>query len=84
MPAIYNPLFFKYKLKCTFPGCFGRAEIDQATSAGWSIGYTVPEDGTHPEVGRCPACKRYQMQIVTAPPDPVPVKPVGWNKVPTS
>lgn len=84
MPAIYNPIFFKYGLGCTFPGCQGRQEVEQATSAGWTLGYKIPEDTSNPEVGKCPMCRRYSM-VVTRAPDPVePEKPIGWAKVPTS
>lgn len=82
MPAIYNPIFFKYRLECTHPGCSGRQEVDQATSAGWTLGMLIPEDASHPEVGRCPMCKRNKMKVVKAPEPPAPRKPVGWNKVP--
>lgn len=84
MGEIYNPLFFKYLLACTWPNCNGRAEVDQAMSAGWTLGYMVPEDPTHPEIGKCPRCRRYKMKVVRVPDPPVPVKPAGWNKIPTS
>lgn len=83
MPAIHNPIFFKYLLECTHPGCTGKLEIEYPQNGGWALGGLVPEDPSHPEVGRCSKCKRYKMKVVRVPDPPAPMKPVGWNKVPT-
>ncbi len=78
-----NPLFFAYRLECTHPGCHGKAEIEQAMSAGWTLGMIIPFDSTHHDVGRCPVCKRHQMKVVKVPPPPKEKGPFGWTKVPT-
>jgi hypothetical protein len=83
MPALHNPLFVQYKLECTHPGCPGVMVLEQAISAGWKEGQLLPEDKSHPDVGRCPRCQRYMMKVVSAPPPPKPVPPKGWVKVPT-
>lgn len=83
MPKLVNPLFTEYKLTCTHPGCFGKVLVEQAMSAGWALGQLIPEDHTHPDVGRCPVCKRHKMRVTSAPPPPKPVDPVGWTKIPT-
>lgn len=83
MPKMVNPLFFGYRLACTFPGCYGKALIEQAESAGWTMGSIIPEDSSYPDVGRCPVCKRHVMKVVLVPPSPKPIEPVGWTKIPT-
>ncbi len=83
MPKMHNPLFFKYLLICSFPGCQGKQEVEQAETAGWTLGQTLPEDPSCPDVGRCPMCKRHQMKV-TRVPDRAKVKgPKGWDKIPT-
>jgi hypothetical protein len=83
MAKLNNPIFFNYHLVCTFSGCGGGYKIEQAESAGWTLGMILPEDRSHPDVGRCPKCKRYMMKVATAPEPPKPEKPVGWTKIPT-
>lgn len=83
MPRLHNPLFVEYVLVCTHPGCIGRRTIEQAESAGWRVGDIIPEDSTHPDVGRCIVCKRHKMKVVKAPEPPVPPGPKGWTRIPT-
>lgn len=83
MPKLHNPLFFAYRMECTHPGCHGKAEIEQAESAGWQLGMIIPEDHSHPGVGRCPVCKRHKMRITKVPPPPKVIGPKGWEKIPT-
>ncbi len=82
-PVVPNPVFAKYKLVCTYPGCKGAQQIEQAQSAGLRIGDLVPEDPGNFHYARCPRCKRTQMRVVEAPEPPKPKTPVGWTKIPT-
>jgi len=83
MPKMVNPLFFAYRLECTHPGCYGKSLIEQAMSAGWEPGTILPHDASHPDVGRCPVCKRYLMKVTNSPPPKKPVEPKGWTKIPS-
>jgi hypothetical protein len=83
MPKVENPIFFKYRLSCTFPGCNGVQLVEQAMSAGWAKGSVVPHDPSHPDVARCPRCKRHMMKVSNEPPPPPPINPVGWERIPT-
>ena len=83
MPKLHNKLFVEYELTCTHPGCFGKRKIEQAESAGWQLGSILPEDRTHPDVGKCIVCKRYKMRVTKAPEPVKPKGPVGWTKIPT-
>jgi hypothetical protein len=78
-----NPLFFEYKLVCSHPGCFGKAALEQAMSAGWTLGSVIPEDPTNSDVGRCPVCKRHKMKVMNEPPPKKLQLPVGWTKIPS-
>jgi hypothetical protein len=83
MPMMVNPLFFPYPLVCTFEGCGGRQLVEQAMSAGWKLGDIIPYDSSHPDVGRCPRCKRYLMKVTGAPPPAKPIPPKGFTKIPS-
>ena len=82
MSKMVNPLFTEYKLVCQHPGCYGKKLIEMAQSAGWTVGQVLPEDQSHPDVGRCPVCKRHKMKVVAGPPAPAEVKPKGWTRIP--
>lgn len=77
-----NPLWVKYKLRCSHPGCPGTRIAEQAATAGLKVGDTVPDDPTDFEFGRCPRCRRTKMVVVEGPPPPKPQLPTGWNKIP--
>lgn len=83
MPKMVNPLFFAYRLVCSMPGCHGKALVEQAMSAGWAEGDILPHDPTHPEVGRCPVCKRHRMKVTNVPTPKKPQPPKGWTKIPS-
>lgn len=78
-----NPLFAKYKLACTFPGCTGKSIVEQAQSAGLQLGELVPEDSANPNFARCPRCRRCLMKVVEGPPLPDPKGPEGFTRLPT-
>lgn len=82
MPAPGNPLFFKYELRCTHPGCPGKRLVDQAISANWQLGDVIDQNPQDDSV-RCPLCKRTKMKVASLPPQKEPTPPVGWTKVPT-
>jgi hypothetical protein len=83
MPKMVNDLFYPYRLACTHPGCNGMQLVEQAMTAGWTLDALIPEDPSHPDVGRCPRCKRCKMKVVVAPPPPKPKPPKGFTRIPT-
>lgn len=83
MPAIHNPLFQTYKLRCTWKDCGGTRLIEQAPSAGLRLGELVPPDPSDFNYARCPRCRRCKMQVIEVPPAPEPVGPKGFTRVPT-
>ena len=82
MPRMVNPLFVAYRLACTHPGCTGLQSIEQAMSAGWQLGDVIPYDASHPDVARCPRCKRHNMKVVAAPEPLQPDPPKGFTEIP--
>ena len=83
MAEIVNPLFFKYELVCTHPGCKGRRIEDQGLSAGLRLGELVPGDPSRFEYARCPICKRCLMKVNNEPPRPKNKQIKGFTKLPT-
>jgi len=83
MPPRKNPLFVPYILACTHPGCTGRQKIEQALSAGLTLGSLVPVDPADPAYGRCPKCRRNVMKVMEAPAPVKPPPPKGFSKIPT-
>lgn len=73
----------KYTLQCSGPGCAGQLILDQNYGVGWKLGDKVPMDPSNPTYGRCPQCKRHNMQVTKAPSSPLPKKPAGFTKIPT-
>lgn len=72
-----------YTLTCQHKGCGASRIIQQAASAGLSLGSMVPKSLADPDYGRCLRCKRYKMKITGAPAPPEPVKPLGFTRIPT-
>lgn len=78
-----NPMFAKYRLSCTHPGCGAIRWIEQAFSAGLREGDMVPPDPSDPVFARCQRCQRYKMKVVEGPPQSEPLLPEGFTKIPT-
>lgn len=83
MPKLVSKLFSEYTLECSWKGCPGKRIVEYPMNGGWEVGMIVPEDSSHPDVGRCPMCKRHIMRVTKGPEKPPPPKPKGWNRVPT-
>lgn len=82
-PVTQNVLFYPYRLQCTYGLCRGEKLVEQAMSAGWSLGDVLPEDPTCPDLVCCPRCRRSQMRVVDAPTAPSPPEPRGFTRIPT-
>lgn len=82
MASTEHPLAEQYTLVCQHEGCNGVRIIKQIGSAGLKVGTLVSHTSEDPDYGRCLRCQRYTMKVTSAPPPPLPIKPVGFTKIP--
>lgn len=83
MPVIRNPIFAHFTLSCTQDGCGGMQKVEQAASAGLTLGSMVPVDPQNPAFGRCPKCRRNSMKVMEVPAPRRSQSQTGFTKIPT-